>query len=48
MFWSSFDSATNRRLVEHSGFRTITAREETTTARSDSETFLWIVAERLG
>ena len=46
MFWSSFDSVTNRRLVEESGFRTISAREETTTARAGSETFLWVVAER--
>lgn len=48
MFWSSFDSATNRELVEDSGFRTITAREETTSARAGTETFLWVVAEKLG
>jgi SAM-dependent methyltransferase len=48
MFWSSFDSATNRDLVEESGFRIITAREETTSAHGDSETFLWVVAEKPG
>jgi SAM-dependent methyltransferase len=48
MFWSSFDSETNRTLVEDSGFRTIRAREETTTVRADSETFLWVVAEKPG
>ena len=48
MFWSTFDSATNRKLIEESGFRTITAQEETTSSRGDSETFLWIVAEKPG
>ena len=44
MFSNSFDSATNRDLVEESGFPTITARDETTSARAASETFLWVVA----
>ena len=48
MFWSTFDSATNRRLVEEAGLRTISAREETTTAGRDSETFLWVVAVKPG
>jgi SAM-dependent methyltransferase len=48
MFWSSFDSATNRRLVEESGFRTLAAREETTRSPGGSETFLWVIAERPG
>ena len=48
MFWSTFDSTTNRRLVEEAGLRTISAREETTTAGRDSETFLWVVAVKPG
>ena len=48
MFWSTFDSATNRKLVEASGFRIISAKEETTSAGSESETFLWVVAEKPG
>ena len=47
MFWSGFDSATNRKLVEESGFRIVRAREETTTTNHETETFLWIIAEKL-
>ena len=46
MFWSGFDSDTNRKMVEESGFRIIRAREETTSSARDAETFLWIIAER--
>lgn len=46
MYWSSFDSDTNRRLVEQAGLRIISAQEETAEEFGESVTFLWVVAER--
>jgi SAM-dependent methyltransferase len=46
MYWSGFDSETNRRLVEEAGFRIISAREETAAEFDESVTFLWIIAQR--
>jgi SAM-dependent methyltransferase len=46
MYWSSFDAATNRRLVEEAGLRLLRAREETADEFGQPVTFLWIVAEK--
>ena len=53
MFWSTFDAATNRRIINESGLTTISAQEETIYLRGEeaslhgeSETFLWVVAEK--
>ena len=46
MYWSSHDSDTNRRLVREAGLEIISARQETTRADGDSETFLWVVARK--
>ena len=43
MYWSDFDSDTNKRLVEQAGLSIISA-EETTDDPDDR--FLWIVAEK--
>lgn len=44
MYFSHFDGASNRRLVEESGLRLLTAREETADEDGVSVTFLWVVA----
>jgi ubiquinone/menaquinone biosynthesis C-methylase UbiE len=46
MYWSSYDSDTNRRLVEKAGLCIISAREETAEEFGQPVTFLWIVAEK--
>ncbi len=46
MFWSSHDSETNRRLVREAGLEIVSAKEETTRADGESETFLWVVARK--
>lgn len=46
MYWSGFDSETNRRLVEEAGLRIISAREETAEEFGKPVTFLWIVAQK--
>lgn len=46
MYWSSFDSETNKRLVEEAGLRIISAQEETVTEFDQPVTFLWIVAHK--
>ena len=46
MYWSSHDSETNRRMVREAGLEIISAKEETTRADGDSETFLWVVARK--
>lgn len=46
MFFSHFDGATNRRLVEEAGLRIISAREETADEDRAPVTFLWVVARR--
>ena len=45
MYWSGFDSDTNRRLVEQAGLAIVSA-EETTDDPDDR--FIWIVAEKPG
>ena len=46
MYWSYFDSKTNRRLVEESGFKIISAQEEIADEFEQPVTFLWVVAEK--
>ncbi|HZC05591.1 MAG TPA: methyltransferase domain-containing protein [Ktedonobacterales bacterium] len=46
MFFSHWDTATNRRLVEESGLRILSAREETADEDGAPITFLWVVAEK--
>ena len=46
MFWSSFDSATNRRLLEEAGSRIIRVQEETELEFGAPIKFLWVVAEK--
>jgi ubiquinone/menaquinone biosynthesis C-methylase UbiE len=47
MYWSSFDSEANKRLVEEAGLRIISAREETAEEFGKPVTFLWVIARRL-
>ena len=46
MYWSSFDSETNKRLIEGAGLRIVHAQEETEEEFGAPVTFLWIVAEK--
>ena len=46
MYWSSFDSKTNRRLVEEAGLHIISAREETVEEFDEPVTFLWLIAQK--
>ena len=46
MFWSHFDSATNRHLIEQAGLRLISAREETVDEDGQPVTFLWVIAQK--
>lgn len=46
MYWSSFDSETNRRLVEEAGLRLLSAREETAEEFGEPVTFLWVIARK--
>jgi SAM-dependent methyltransferase len=48
MYWSSFDAAANRRLVEEAGLHLLRAREETAEEFGRPITFLWVVAEKPG
>lgn len=48
MFWSHFDSATNKKLVEEAGLTILSARHETAEEFDAPVTFLWIVAEKPG
>jgi ubiquinone/menaquinone biosynthesis C-methylase UbiE len=47
MYWSSFDSKTNRRLVRGAGLDIISAEEETADEFDEPVTFLWVVAQKL-
>ena len=44
MYWSNFDSETNRQLVQDAGLQIISAEEETADEFGSPVTFLWIVA----
>ena len=46
MYWSNFDSETNRRLVRGAGLRIMSAKEETAAEFGKPVTFLWIVAQK--
>jgi SAM-dependent methyltransferase len=46
MYWSSYDAATNRRLVEEVGLRVDQANEETALEFGQPVTFLWVVAHK--
>ena len=46
MYWSTFDSETNRRLVEEAGLHIISAQEETEEVFGRLVTFLWVTAQK--
>lgn len=46
MYWSGFDSQTNKRLVEEAGLRIVSAREETAEEFDEPVTFLWVIAQK--
>jgi SAM-dependent methyltransferase len=46
MYFSHWDAATNRRLVEQAGLLILSAREETADEDGAPVTFLWVVAEK--
>ena len=46
MYWSSFDSQTNLRLVREAGLEIVQARKETVEEHGEQATFLWIVARK--
>lgn len=46
MYWSHYDSATNRALVEQAGLHILSAREETAEEDGQPVTFLWVIAEK--
>jgi predicted TPR repeat methyltransferase len=46
MYWSTFDSGTNRHMVEGAELEIVQAREETEEEDGQPVTFLWIVARK--
>jgi SAM-dependent methyltransferase len=48
MYWSHFDSATNRGLVTAAGLELLESREETEDEDCTPVTFLWVVARKPG
>jgi SAM-dependent methyltransferase len=46
MYFSHYDTATNRRLVEEAGLRLVSANEETQEEDGRPVTFLWVVAQK--
>jgi SAM-dependent methyltransferase len=48
MYWSHFDSATNRGLVTAAGLELLESREETEDEDGTPVTFLWVVARKPG
>jgi SAM-dependent methyltransferase len=48
MYWSSFDTESNKRLVRDAGLRILSAREETADEFGEPVTVLWIVACKPG
>ena len=48
MYWSHFDSETNRRLVLEAGLQIVRATEETAPEDGVPITFLWVVAQKSG
>ena len=48
MYWSHYDSATNKHLVAQAGLEILSAREQTSEEDGEPVTFLWIVARKPG
>jgi len=48
MYWSSFDSKTNKRLLEDAGLKVLSAREITEKVFGKLNTFLWVIAQKPG
>lgn len=48
MYWSHFDTETNRRLVLEAGLQIVRATEETAPEDGVPITFLWVVAQKPG
>jgi SAM-dependent methyltransferase len=46
MYWSGFDSETNKHMVEETGLRIISAQKETMPEFGQPVTFLWILARK--
>jgi hypothetical protein len=46
MYWSIFDSATNKQLIQQAGLQIRSAQEETETEDGVPITFLWVVAQK--
>jgi SAM-dependent methyltransferase len=46
MYWSNFNSETNRRLVKEAGLSILSAEEETAAEFGKPITFLWVVAQK--
>ena len=46
MYWSNFDSETNRRLVEETSLNILSAIDETADEFDKPVTFLWMIAQR--
>ena len=46
MYWSNFDSETNRRLVKEAGLDIISAIDETADEFENPITFLWVIAQK--
>ena len=46
MYWSNFDSETNRRLVKEAGLNIISAIDETADEFDNPITFLWVIAQK--
>jgi SAM-dependent methyltransferase len=46
MYWSHWDSATNRRLVRAAGLEIVSAQEETADEDGQPTTFLWVIARK--
>jgi SAM-dependent methyltransferase len=46
MYWSHYDAATNRALIEQAGLRILSAREETAEEDGQPVTFLWVIAQK--
>jgi ubiquinone/menaquinone biosynthesis C-methylase UbiE len=48
MYWSHYDSAANRALIDQAGLHILDAREETAEEDGQPVTFLWMIAQKAG
>ena len=46
MYWSSYDTRTNKSLIQKAGFQLILAQEETQIEDGEPNTFLWALAQK--